>query len=145
MGKRGFTLIELLGVIALLSIITVLAVTSVGGITKNIKRNLLEEKAKVIEESGILFGEDIKGSIINSELTYDNNPCKSFLVSTLVPEYLNKDNDNNCLKEYDTSEKGCIVDPSNEDNYLDQYELIIYYKNKRIKAKLDIDNKLSCR
>lgn len=39
---------------------------------------------------------------------------------------------------------GCVTDPSNSDNYLDNYNIILYYKNNRIHAKMDIDNNLSC-
>lgn len=161
MGKRGFTLIELLGVIVLLGIVTTIAITSISGITNAIKKNMLEEKANFIEEAAALLGEDIKGSIIASNLKYKGNSCKIFYVSDLVPEYLNKDNDNDCMicsKREDTGNCliwhenimnknkiiGCIVDPSDSDNYLDKYKVIIYYQNKRIKAKVDTENNLSC-
>ncbi len=155
MNKKGFTLIELLAVIVLLAIVMVIAVPSIGGLIGSVQNNMLKEKATFIEEAAILLGQDIKGSIISSNLKYKNFNCKKFYVTDLVPAYLSKDNDNNCIT---CSEKdslgncvtwsegniGCIVDPSNEENYLDQYQVIIYYQNKRIRAKLDIDNNLTC-
>ena len=155
MNKKGFTLIELLAVIVLLAIVMVIAVPSIGGLIGSVQNNMLKEKATFIEEAAILLGQDIKGSIISSNLKYKNFNCKKFYVTDLVPTYLSKDNDNNCIT---CSEKdslgncitwsegniGCIVDPSNEENYLDQYQVIIYYQNKRIRAKLDIDNNLTC-
>ncbi len=144
MGKRGFTLIELLGVIVLLSIIMVIAVPSINGITQSIKNNMLDEKVKIIEEAATLLGEDIKGSVINSELSYNSYPCKRIIVSNLVPDYLDKDNENNCLDESSDEEEGCIVNPIDKDNYLDKYEVIIYFRNKRIHAKVDVNNELSC-
>lgn len=144
MNKKGFTLIELLAVIVLLAVVMAIAVPAIGGITGSIQDNMLEEKVKVIEEAAVLFGQDIKGSIINSSTSYKDFPCKSFIVSDFVPTYLNKDNDNDCLNSESSETVGCIIDPSDKENYLDKYEVIIYYKNKRIHAKVDVDNDLTC-
>ena len=65
MNKKGFTLIELLAVIVLLAVVMAIAVPAIGGITGSIQDNMLEEKVKVIEDAAVLFGQDIKGSIIN--------------------------------------------------------------------------------
>ncbi len=143
MNNKGFTLIELLGVIVLLGIISAIAIPSIGIITNIIKNNMLEKKVTIIEQAATLLGEDIKASIIDSNLRYKEYPCRSFIVSNLVPDYLDKDNDNTCL----TSESegfGCITDPSDNDKYLDKLEVIIYYKNKRINAKVDTENNLTC-
>ena len=144
MSKRGFTLIELLITIAVLAIIMTIAVPTIGAITQNIKDNMLEKKANLIEEAAILLGEDIKGSIIGSKSRYNGYACRSFKVKDLVPTYLDKDNDTICLGEDGAGNIGCIVDPSNNDNYLDNYEVIIYYRNKRMYAVVDIDNALTC-
>ena len=143
MGKKGFTLVELLAVIVVLGIVATIAVVSVGGISNTIKDNILEKKIKMIEEAAVLKGQDAKGGVIYSEKKYDNYPCVSFIVSELVPNYLDKDNDNNCLTS-SSSGAGCIVDPSNDNNYLDKYEVIVYYKHKRIYAKVDVNNNLTC-
>ena len=143
MNNKGFTLIELLGVIVLLGIISAIAIPSIGIITNIIKNNMLEKKVTIIEQAATLLGEDIKASIIDSNLRYKEYPCRRFIVSNLVPDYLDKDNDNTCL----TSESegfGCITDPSDNDKYLDKLEVIIYYKNKRINAKVDTENNLTC-
>ena len=143
MNNKGFTLMELLGVIVVLGIISAIAVPSIGAITNVIKRNMLDKKVTIIEEAATLLGEDIKASIIDSNLRYKEYPCRSFIVSNLVPDYLDKDNDNVCLTN-DTNGLGCIEDPSDNNKYLDKLELIIYYKNKRINAKVDKDNNLTC-
>lgn len=144
-NKKGFTLVELLAVIAILGIIIVIAVPSVMGINNLIKKDMLEKKGEIIEEAAILLGQDMKGSIIASSKKYKNNyPCKSVIVSYLVPNYLDKDNDNECLKEDSTGTIGCIVDPSDSNKYLDKKKVIIYYKNKRIHAVVDLDDTLSC-
>ena len=145
MGKRGFTLVELLMVIVVLGIIMAIAIPSIMGVNQSIKDNMLEKKAELIEEAAILLGQDIKGSIISSNKTYKGSyKCKSFIVSDLVPEYLDKDNDNTCLNNDSASTVGCIVDPSDENNYLDKYEVIIYYRNKRMYAVVDTKNNLTC-
>ena len=143
MNNKGFTLMELLGVIVVLGVIMAIAVPGIGLISKNIQNNMLDKKITLIEASATLLGEDIKSSIIESNLKYENYPCRSFIVSNLVPDYIDKDNDNNCLTN-DTSGVGCIVDPSDNNKYLDKLEVIIYYKNNKINAKVDRDNNLTC-
>ena len=143
-NRNGFTLVELLIVIVILGIIVTIAVSSIAGITNMINQNMLEKKAEIIEEAATLLGQDIKGSIMASNLTYNGSPCRNFIVSDLVPTYLDKDNDNTCLNSESTSEIGCIVNPADSNKYMDQMKVIIYYKNKRIHAKVDINNELSC-
>lgn len=144
MGKRGFTLIELLSVIVVLAIIMAIAVPSISAVSKAIKDNMLDKKVTMIEEAAILLAQDVKGSVISSTSTYQSYPCKSMIVSDLVPNYLDKDNDNTCLNASSTETIGCIVDPSDSTNYLDKYEVIVFYKNKRMYAVVDVDNTLQC-
>lgn len=148
MGKRGFTLVELLAVIVVLAIIVAIAVPSIMGINQSIKDNMLDKKITMIEEAAVLLGQDFKNRIISSEERYEIDsgryPCVSYIIGNLVPDYLDKDNDNECLNEDSTETEGCIVDPSNQNNYLDKKEVIIYYKYKRIYAIVDIDDNLTC-
>lgn len=146
MNKNGFTLVELLVVIVILAIVVVIAVPSVAGINNLIKDNMLEKKGEIIEEAAILYGQDVKGSIIASDNNYKNNyPCKSIIISDLVDkEYLDKDNENECLEKDSTGTIGCVVDPSDNTKYLDKKEVIIYFKNKRIHAVVDLNDELSC-
>jgi len=144
MNKKGFTLVELLSVIVVLAIVMAIAVPSVIGVNSIIKNNMLDSKVEFIEEAAVLFGQDIKGSVMSSGTKYKNYPCKEYIVSDLVPQYLSKDNENNCLNKESSGNVGCIVDPRDESNYLDKYKVIIYFKNKRIRAIVDTDNTLSC-
>ena len=143
MNNKGFTLIELLGVIVVLGVIIAIAVPGIGFISKNIKNNMLDKKIILIESAATIFGNDIKVSIIESNLKYKEYPCRSFIVSNLVPDYIDKDNENECLTR-DTNGIGCIIDPSDNNKYLDKLEVIIYYKNNKINAKVDRDNNLTC-
>ena len=142
MNKKGFTLVELLAVIALLGVIATIAVASVNGITDSINKNMLEKKLLMIEEAAVLMGEDNKNNIVYSGYNYDGNPCQIYYVYDLVPDYLDKDNDNDCLNL--GSSEGCVVNPINKDDYLDNKEIIVYFKNKRIYAKVNMDNDLTC-
>ena len=143
-NKEGFTLIELLAVIMLISVVMLIAVPSVMGVNNIIKDNMREKKAEIIEEAAILLGEDIKGSVINSQKKYKTFPCRSVIISYLVPTYLDRDNDNECLDEGDEGTIGCIVDPADNNAYLDKKEVIVYYKNRRIYAIVDLKDELSC-
>ena len=114
-NEKGFTLVELLVVIAILAIVAVIAVPSAMGVNQLIKNNMLEKKKEIIEQAAVLLGQDVKGSIIASNLDYKGQySCKEFIVSDLVP------------------------------NYLDKTKVIIYYKNKRIHAVVDLKDELSC-
>jgi len=145
MSKKGFTLVELLGVIVLLGVIIGIAVPSVMAINNVIHKNMLEKKLEVIEHAAILYGQDNKSKITNENLKrYTDNdvdyPCMSIMVDTLVMKgYLDKDNENSC-----SSNPGCIVDPTDKEKFLDSKGIIIYYKNKRIYAVVDYENKLKC-
>lgn len=144
MKKKGFTLVELLAVIALLALIIVIAVPSVMGVVDKLNGSMIDKKYELIEEAGVLYGTDFKMSVIYSNKKYDNFNCISVLVGELSPNYLDSDNDNACCKTDNVDNCGCVVDPSNDKNILDKMPVIIYYKNKRIYAKLDTEGNLKC-
>lgn len=144
MNNKGFTLIELLAVIVLLGVVAAIAIPGIGNLNNTIKNNMLDKKIDIIEEAATLYGEDNKSDIIESSARYNGAACKNYIVSNFVPNYLDKDNENNCLTSSSTG-NGCITDPRNDKNYLDKVKVIIYYKNKRINAKVDMDNKLTCK
>ena len=143
MNNKGFTLIELLAVVVLLGVVAAIAIPGIGTLNNTIKNNMLEKKIDIIEEAATLYGDDNKNVIIESAAHYNGSPCQNYIVSDFVPNYLDKDNENNCLTS-SASGNGCITDPRNNNYYLDKVKVIIYYKNKRINAKVDMDNKLSC-
>ena len=142
--KRGFTLVEMLTTIVILGIVLAVAAVSITAVFNGIKKQALEEKAEVIEEAAILYGESVKEKVINSIYEYDDLPCKSIKVSELVPKYLDADTENGCLGLGNENATGCVIDPSSKNNYLDEMEVIIFYKNKRIYAKADINGNISC-
>lgn len=137
MNKKGFTLIELIAVITILGIITVIAVPSVLGIQRLINEDLLDSKLNIIQKSAIMYGQDNKKEVVTSTKKYQTYSCKSIKVKDLVPNYLDYDTESNC-------NGNCVINPNKEDEYLDNMEIIIYYKNKRINAVVDNENKLTC-
>lgn len=136
MNKKGFTLIELLAVIVILGIVGAIAMAGIGNLAQNTKEEMLNKKITMIEEAATLYGEDIKGSIMASSNRYKYNtyPCKTIKVYTLVNEnYLSKDNNNTC-QQYSTTVNGCIEDPSGKEKNLDHLSIVVYVKNKRVRA-----------
>ena len=145
MNNKGFTLIELLTVIVILALVMAIAIPSINGITNAVKGSMLDKKLDLIEESAVLKGQDMKNALISSTTKYDGYACKSFKVSELVvEEYLDKDNKDCTVDKTNKTTKNCVVDPSDESKYLDDYEVIVYYRNKRVKAIVDKDNNLTC-
>lgn len=143
MNNKGFTLIELLAVITLLAVIGGIAYVSVTAINQNIQTKMIEKKLEMIEEAAILYGQDKRESVVNSSKKYDGYSCISLIVSDLVNEgYMDKDNNNECLTSSSLTGDGCVIDPSDKSNYLDKYKVVIYYKNKRIRAI--VDKNLTC-
>ncbi len=144
MNKRGFTLIELLATITLMGVIIAIGVPSFNNINQRIKNNMLNTKINFITEASILYGEDNINELENSSKTYNNYKCLNIIVSSLVPVYIDSDNDNKCLNNNSDYKIGCIIDPSNKNNYLDQMKIIIYYKDNKVKAIVDQNNNLTC-
>lgn len=144
MNNEGFTLVELLAVITILALLTVIALPKMGFVTENLKDEMLDKKLTLIEESAILLGEDIRGTILSSATKYEGSLCKSIKVKSLVPNYLEKDIDEDCLND-DGTGKGCVLDPRYDNQFLDNVEVIMYIKNNRVKAKVNMDESLSCK
>ena len=139
MKKNGFTLIELLAVIVLIAVVATIAITSSGAISSAVKRSMLDKKISLIEEAAILKAEDMRGAIKSSNTKYKGYPCISIMTSDLVPVYLDKDVDDECLSAT-ANRGGCITNPTSDGNYLDRTDIILYYNNKRVYAKMDYDN-----
>lgn len=141
MNNKGFSLVELLAVIVLIGVIGTLAYTSINYINGRTKVQMYNTKISFIETAAVNYGEDFKGTLKSSTDFYDNNPCLSVKVSDLVPNYLDKDTDNECLSDYNT--EGCIINPK-DNTYLDNYYVVIYFKNNRVKAIVADDDTISC-
>ena len=136
-NKNGFTLIELLGVIALLGVVALIAVPSVIGVKNAINNKMLNTKIEVIEAAAVQYGEQFKPTLTSSEKKYDGNKCINRDINDLVTnKFLDKDIEGCSLNE-------CIVNPV-DDSFLDQKKVIIFIKNNRIQAKVDMDNDLTC-
>ena len=135
MNKKGFTLIELLAVIVLLGAIMLIAISSVSGISNAVKQKMYDEKIDFIEEAAVLYGEDLKNNLLESSKKYNDGSnvynCIMIKVSELVPKYMESDTGSNTYP--------AVVNPKNKDEYLDNLDVIIYIRNRRIKAYVDQD------
>ncbi len=139
--KKGFTLVELLAVIVLLGVIMGIAFTAVGSIQKGVKKKMLDEKITMIEEAAELYGDEIRNDILAASRHYYENgasyQCTSVDVKFLVDNKLLTKDDENC-----TTGK-CIINPL-DNTYMDNMTVIIYLRNRRIKAILKQDNSINC-
>ena len=141
-NNKGFTLIELLAVIVLLAVIITIAVPSIMGVSRNIKKNMLDTKIDLIIEDAKLYGQDNMSEIAKKSTKYDGHPCTIVTIKQLVEQgYLSED------EEADPT-KGKILNPV-DNSYLDEQNIIIYIKNRRAAAvmadpNLDGNNENSC-
>ena len=133
-NNKGLTLVELLAVIVLIALILGLGIPGINRISKNMKRKALNTKIGLIEQAGVLWGQD------NKTLLQANDNCK--------------DKDGNIVKCYKIKISQLIEDDylDSEDhnsvtykNPVDDGELInkcvyVYKKNNRVYAHFATTN-----
>ena len=101
----------------------------------------LETKLDLILEDAKLYGQDRISTIAKNTTKYTTYTCETTSIEELVNQgYLSSDKDDDAA--------GCITNPV-DNTCLDQKEIILYIKNKRIVALLkdaDLDgtNENSC-
>lgn len=125
LNKSGFTLIELLGVIVLLAVITTVAVPSAWGIARKLKQNMLETKIDLILEDAKLYGQDHLSEIAQKPSKFNSlYSCTVVSIQNLVDlGYLSSDKEESGV-EY-------VINPV-DNSFLNNEEIIIYIKNKRV-------------
>lgn len=139
-NNLGFTLIELLAVIVILAIIITIAVPSTLTISKKIKQNMFCSKIDTIETAAKLYGEDYRDSFHNISVDSKTVKGETITVKNLVDKYyLKKD------KNTETGTYGSIVDPRNQDAYLDGYQLSVYIKYDRVYVKFNNSDANACK
>ncbi len=142
MNKKGFTLVEILATLVVLAIVATIAFVSINGISNRTKEKLYEQKIENLENAAILYGDDNKNEIKNTSLRYGDSgssyPCAIIDAKDLVPNYLDKDNENEC-----GGESGCIENPQ-DNTYLDERKIVIYIKNNKVYADASENALLNC-
>lgn len=144
MNNKGFSLVELLAVIALMSVVIGIAVPLSNAMNDAINNYMLEQKIQMIEKNAEVYGEDNLDVIESETKKYNGYKCITISVKTLVPLYIDSETDfSNCLADNAnpvSTNSGCIKDITEDDKYLDNNEIIVYYKNKKAHAKYVIDS-----
>ena len=134
-NKKGFTLSEVLVVVALVSIILLIVIPSILLINRRINRRLLEGKKEVILTAAELYGND------NSNMFENANAELEITVGILLETgYIEADekDTNNC--DIETYRNGCVIDPMNKDENLNDTPIMIYKKNNTFTALWDETN-----
>lgn len=131
MNNKGFTLVEILATIVLIALLLGLGIPGVMKISENMKKRAYNTKVDLIEQAGILWGQDnktrlqsnpdcqIKKNNNNSEGKYN---CKKIKINDLIAEdYLEADAD------------GKFIDPIDNSDLTDKC-VYVYKKNNRVYA-----------
>lgn len=134
MNKSGFTFIELLAIIVLIGLITLIAIPSIKLADKKIQTKNYNAKKELIKKAAESYGEDNKDILMYSTTTTytdpSNNvsyPSMNIKVRDLLNNgYINKDKG---LKTAD------VLNPITNQSILNE-DIIIYYKNNQVYAKL---------
>ena len=61
--KKGFTLVELLAVIAIMAIIATISLAGIQAVRQSVNEKLDESTISMIENAGVLYGEDNKNKL----------------------------------------------------------------------------------
>lgn len=132
-NNKGLTLVELLAVIVLIALILGLGIPGINRISKNMKKKSLNTKIGLIEQAGVLWGQDNKTLLQakdNCDVDNDNDKCYMIEIKELIEEdYLESEDHNdmiykNPLTDGNMVEKNCYVR--------------VYKKNNRVYAMFDV-------
>lgn len=144
-NNKGFTLVEILSVIVLIALLLGVGIPGINRISKNMKEKSLNTKIDLIEQAGILWGQDNK-TLLQSNKCYinDNNEimnCKKISIEALIKEdYLDSENYNDITYKNPKNERdlaNIVCDENKNDNIdNDEYSCCvhIYKKNNRVYA-----------
>lgn len=134
-NKKGFTLVELLVVIALLGLIIIISVPGISKIRENMNERTNKTKLELIEDAGILWGQDNKTKLQDTTCNFDedkngivnNYSCFKIKIYDLI--------DNDYLEYDDIEEDGKYIylNPKDNSNIVDNC-VYIYKKNNRVYA-----------
>lgn len=140
LNKKGFTLVEILVVIALIGLLFGIGIPGVMKISEKMKERSYKTKVELIEQAGILWGQDNKTRLQTDKCDLDgSNPttntnnygretkCHILSIESLIKEdYLDADkiNEDNSVEYYD-----------GDNNNIKDTCVWVYKKNNRVYAK----------
>ena len=146
MNKKGFTLIEILSTIVLIALLLGLGIPGVMKISDNMKKRSYNTKVNLIEQAGILWGQDNKTRLqSNPDCQIEKNSnnskgeynCKKIKINDLIAEdYLEAD----AIKEEVDLITGVktykyeYFDPSEDNKNISEKCVYVYKKNNRVYA-----------
>lgn len=121
MNKRGFTLIELIAVIVVLAAIIALVAPSLMNASGAAKEKTFQTKTVFIEKQAVIYGQDHYRTIVNGANKNLSGYGKETIEGTvhytytlkvgdLVPDYVEKDNDDGPFYVTDPRESGKYLD-----------------------------------
>ena len=135
MNKNGFTFIELLAVIVLIALITVIAVPTIKLADKKIRTKNLNAKLDLIKIAAESYGDDNKDVLLYQTTTTYTDPSNNVKYPSITVTV--RDLLNNGYLVKDKNGKGeDIINPVTKESLLNK-TITIYYKNNRVKAKLN--------
>lgn len=145
MNNKGFTLVEILSVIVLISLLLGIGIPGISRISQNMKVKAMEKKIELVEQAGILWGQDNKAMLQSNECFIDDAgtvaSCKQVSISKLIDEdYLDSEDYNSIIYKNPSNNKNLAELACNEksDNSIDKDIndccVHIYKKNNRVYA-----------
>lgn len=136
-NKKGFTLIELLSVIILISLLLGIGVPGISRISSNMKKKALNTKINLIEQAGILYGQDNKAMLqtdSNCKTEDGDITCKKIAIKKLIEDdYLDSENHNDVIYKNPVNDVD-FTDLSCDDVSGYKCCVNIYKKNNRVYA-----------
>ena len=143
LNKKGFTLVEILVVIALIGLLFGIGIPGVMKISEKMKERSYKTKVELIEQAGILWGQDNKTRLQTDKCDLDNDDdtgtngkeatCHIISINELISEdYLDADSDK--INEVDEKIIYEYFDPITNKN-ISNTCVWVYKKNNRVYAK----------
>lgn len=130
--NSGFTLVELLAVIVLIGLLVGLSVPGITRISQNMKKRSLDTKIDMVEQAGVLWGQDNK-ALLQTDSCYETDEgsfsCKEISIKKLIADdYLDSDN-------YDANDP-IYTNPLTGYNLASSDDCVVYVykKNNRVTA-----------
>lgn len=146
MNKKGFTLVEIISVVALLALVVIISVPIISNTGENIKKKTLQTKIENIEKAAILYGQNNRNkftTVCNDEGEIcngvNNGECICYEEKITVEDLIDNNQIEADVVEIDINgnEIKHIINPVDEEKFIDECEIQIYKKYGKIYAIYD--------